>query len=73
MLLAGAVTAIDCNTAPVTFNVVDPETEPKLAVNVADPVDLPVVRPVVVSTDATELADELQVTPLAIALDVPSL
>ena len=52
---------------------VDPETEPTLAVNVADPVDLPVVRPVVVSTDATELADELQVTPLAIALDVPSL
>ena len=71
-LLAGAVRVIDCRTAAVTFSGVIPAIEPTVAVTLVAPGDLPVARPVAVSTEATAADDELQVRPVAITLDVPS-
>jgi hypothetical protein len=58
--LAG-VTAIDCRTAAVTVNTVDPTTAPDVALIVLVPVATPVARPLPVIVATPDVA-EAQVT-----------
>ena len=55
------VTAIDCNTAAVTVNVVDPLIPPRAALMVEVPALTPVASPAVVIV-ATAVVPEVQVT-----------
>jgi hypothetical protein len=64
LMLAGA-TPMDIRVAVVTVRVVDPETLPRVAVTVVDPETAAVASPLepeLLLTDATVVADELQVT-----------
>lgn len=63
MLGIAGVTVIETKAAEVTVAVVEPVTEPEVAVMVDVPIPAPVARPAEV-TLRTLVADELQVTVL---------
>lgn len=57
------VTAIDCSVGAVTVNVVEPDTDPRVAVIVLVPAVTPVLKPVP-EIVATVVVPEFQVTEL---------
>ena len=59
-------------TGAVTVNVLLPEMDPSVAVSVVVPGDIPVTKPVAVSTDAMALDDEVQDTKFVITIRAPS-
>jgi len=71
ILAVAGVTPIDERVAAVTVRVVLPEILPEAAVMIAEPAAMAVARPLPL-TVATEVFDELQVTPVVISRLVPS-
>jgi hypothetical protein len=69
--LAG-VTEMDTSGAAVTVNSVLPEIVPDTAVIVEVPAATPVARPLVLSTVATAVVPDVQVTNVVMSNDVPS-
>jgi hypothetical protein len=67
--------AIETSAAPVTVSVVEPETEPSVAVMVADPVPALVASPMlpaVLLITAVALDEDVQLTIDVMSLLVPS-
>jgi len=67
------VTEIEVKTAAVTVKVAEPLIVPDLAVMVAVPAVTPVASPVLFTTDATEVFEEVQVAVLLRFCVVPLL
>jgi hypothetical protein len=68
---AAGISAMEIRVAGLTFNVVVPETPPKVAVMVAEPTDTALDLPAVV-TVATAVAEDVQVTTEVKSKDAPS-